>query len=44
MMFGNSHCDSPGILADSLLDAVNEFGENASFAILTGDVVEGESL
>ncbi|KAJ3783471.1 sphingomyelin phosphodiesterase [Lentinula aff. detonsa] len=37
--FGNSKCDSPPSLADSMLDAVNSF--NAQFVIFTGDVVEG---
>ncbi|KIK68505.1 hypothetical protein GYMLUDRAFT_35936 [Collybiopsis luxurians FD-317 M1] len=37
--FGNSKCDSPPDLADSMLEAVNSF--NAKFVIFTGDVVEG---
>ncbi|KAJ4490159.1 sphingomyelin phosphodiesterase [Lentinula aciculospora] len=37
--FGNSKCDSPVSLADSMLDAVNSF--DAEFVIFTGDVVEG---
>ncbi|KAF5389664.1 hypothetical protein D9757_004095 [Collybiopsis confluens] len=37
--FGNSKCDSPPSLADSMLEAVNSF--NAKFIIFTGDVVEG---
>ncbi|KAI0342172.1 sphingomyelin phosphodiesterase [Trametopsis cervina] len=40
--FGNSHCDSPPDLAQSLLGAVQEFGHDAAFAIFTGDVVEGD--
>ncbi|KAJ3759690.1 sphingomyelin phosphodiesterase [Lentinula raphanica] len=36
--FGNSKCDSPISLADSMLEAVNSF--NAQFVIFTGDVVE----
>ncbi|KAF8591354.1 sphingomyelin phosphodiesterase [Ramaria rubella] len=39
--FGNSHCDSPGDLAGSLLDAMNEIGSQARFSIFTGDVIEG---
>ncbi|EIM91606.1 sphingomyelin phosphodiesterase [Stereum hirsutum FP-91666 SS1] len=39
--FGNSHCDSPGILAQSLIEAMNEIGNDALFSIFTGDVVEG---
>ncbi|KAF5392860.1 hypothetical protein D9757_000989 [Collybiopsis confluens] len=35
--FGNSKCDSPTSLADSMLDAVNAI--NAKFVIFTGDVV-----
>lgn len=42
--FGNSHCDSPGILAQSLIEAMNEIGKDALFSIFTGDVVEGEYL
>ncbi|KAJ3772053.1 sphingomyelin phosphodiesterase [Lentinula raphanica] len=34
--FGNSKCDSPVSLADSMLEAVNSF--NAPFVIFTGDV------
>ncbi|KAF9469608.1 sphingomyelin phosphodiesterase [Collybia nuda] len=36
---GNSKCDSPVSLADSMLDMVNEI--NPKFVIFTGDVVEG---
>ncbi|KAF5338260.1 hypothetical protein D9758_012855 [Tetrapyrgos nigripes] len=36
---GNSKCDSPTSLADSLLEAVNDM--NPKFVIFTGDVVEG---
>ncbi|KAF8591358.1 sphingomyelin phosphodiesterase [Ramaria rubella] len=38
--FGNLHCDSPPDLADSMLDAINQFGSHAKFSIFTGDVVE----
>ncbi|KAF8195288.1 sphingomyelin phosphodiesterase [Mycena galopus ATCC 62051] len=36
---GNSHCDSPVSLADSLLEEVERL--NPVFSIFTGDVVEG---
>ncbi|KAF7357082.1 Saposin B-type domain-containing protein [Mycena sanguinolenta] len=36
---GNSHCDSPVSLADSLLEEVERL--NPRFSIFTGDVVEG---
>ncbi|KAJ6450148.1 sphingomyelin phosphodiesterase [Mycena sanguinolenta] len=36
---GNSHCDSPVSLADSLLEEVERL--NPQFSIFTGDVVEG---
>ncbi|KAF7374111.1 Saposin B-type domain-containing protein [Mycena sanguinolenta] len=36
---GNSHCDSPISLADSLLEEVERL--NPQFSIFTGDVVEG---
>ncbi|KAF5392862.1 hypothetical protein D9757_000982 [Collybiopsis confluens] len=36
--FGNSKCDSPPSLADSLLEAVNSY--NAKFVISTGDIVD----
>ncbi|KAF8195282.1 sphingomyelin phosphodiesterase [Mycena galopus ATCC 62051] len=36
---GNSHCDSPVTLADSLLEEVERL--NPVFSIFTGDVVEG---
>ena len=39
---GNSRCDSPITLADSLIDAVRSIG--AEFVIFTGDVVEGWSF
>ncbi|KIJ35641.1 hypothetical protein M422DRAFT_262040 [Sphaerobolus stellatus SS14] len=39
--FGNSHCDSPPDLADSMLDATLEFAPEAKFSIFTGDVIEG---
>ncbi|KIJ35628.1 hypothetical protein M422DRAFT_262014 [Sphaerobolus stellatus SS14] len=39
--FGNSHCDSPSDLADSMLDATREFAPEAKFSIFTGDVIEG---
>jgi sphingomyelin phosphodiesterase len=42
--FGDSNCDSPSDLAQSLLGAVQEFGGDAKFAIFTGDVVEGISF
>ena len=35
---GNSQCDSPISLADSLIDAVGSIG--AKFVIFTGDVAE----
>ncbi|KAF8591353.1 sphingomyelin phosphodiesterase [Ramaria rubella] len=38
--FGNLHCDTPPDLGDSMLDAINQFGSQAKFSILTGDVVE----
>ncbi|KIJ39838.1 hypothetical protein M422DRAFT_128512, partial [Sphaerobolus stellatus SS14] len=38
--FGNSHCDSPPDLADSMLDATLEFAPEAKFSIFTGDVIE----
>ncbi|EIN09661.1 sphingomyelin phosphodiesterase [Punctularia strigosozonata HHB-11173 SS5] len=39
---GNSRCDSPVSLADSMLEAAQHFGGSARFSIFTGDVVEGE--
>lgn len=39
---GNSKCDSPVTLADSMLEAAQHFGAHAKFSIFTGDVVEGE--
>ncbi|KAJ7767281.1 sphingomyelin phosphodiesterase [Mycena metata] len=36
---GNSHCDSPVTLADSLLEEIQRL--NPVFSIFTGDVVEG---
>jgi sphingomyelin phosphodiesterase len=39
---GNSKCDSPGSLADSMLNFVNDI--NPKFVIFTGDVVEGTYL
>ncbi|EKM50588.1 uncharacterized protein PHACADRAFT_263949 [Phanerochaete carnosa HHB-10118-sp] len=38
---GNSHCDSPVTLADSMLEAAQQFGSTANFTLFTGDVVEG---
>ena len=39
---GNSKCDSPVVLADSMLAAAQEFAPEAKFTLFTGDVVEGE--
>jgi len=39
--FGNSHCDSPPVLADSMLSAFTQVAPSAKFHIFTGDVVEG---
>ncbi|KAJ7679352.1 sphingomyelin phosphodiesterase [Mycena polygramma] len=36
---GNSHCDSPVSLADSMLEEIEQL--NPKFSIFTGDVVEG---
>ncbi|KAJ7767552.1 sphingomyelin phosphodiesterase [Mycena olivaceomarginata] len=36
---GNSHCDSPVSLADSMLEEIERL--NPAFSIFTGDVVEG---
>ncbi|KAI0311070.1 sphingomyelin phosphodiesterase [Amylostereum chailletii] len=41
--FGNSQCDSPIDLAQSMLGAVGSLGKGAKFAIFTGDVVEGDT-
>src|ERR1700761_1561886 len=44
--FGNSKCDSPPSLAQTLLDAMTDkklIGD-VDFAIFTGDVVEGDSM
>ncbi|KIP02824.1 hypothetical protein PHLGIDRAFT_277143 [Phlebiopsis gigantea 11061_1 CR5-6] len=38
---GNSKCDSPIVLADSMLAAVRQFAPEAKFTLFTGDVVEG---
>ncbi|GJF00288.1 sphingomyelin phosphodiesterase [Phanerochaete sordida] len=38
---GNAHCDSPVVLADSLLEATEQFAPDAAFTLFTGDVVEG---
>jgi sphingomyelin phosphodiesterase len=38
--FGNSNCDSPSDLAQSLLGAINDIAHDAAFVIFTGDVVE----
>ncbi|TDL22142.1 sphingomyelin phosphodiesterase [Rickenella mellea] len=38
---GNGKCDSPVTLADSMLEAAQQFGSSAHFSIFTGDVVEG---
>ncbi|KAL4255855.1 Sphingomyelin phosphodiesterase [Pleurotus pulmonarius] len=38
---GNSKCDSPVGLADSMLEAINDLKDDVKFAIFTGDVVEG---
>ncbi|KAJ8462862.1 hypothetical protein ONZ45_g17785 [Pleurotus djamor] len=38
---GNSHCDSPVSLANSMLHAINTLDEDIRFVIFTGDVVEG---
>lgn len=40
---GNSKCDSPVSLADSMLEFAQKAGSSAKFSIFTGDVVEGES-
>src|ERR1700761_200882 len=44
--FGNSKCDSPPSLAQTLLDAMTnkKFIGDVEFAIFTGDVVEGDSI
>lgn len=39
---GNSNCDSPVTLADSMLEAAQQFANDAAFTIFTGDVVEGK--
>src|ERR1700761_3324559 len=43
--FGNSHCDSPPSLAQTLLNAMTDKSliGDVEFAIFTGDVVEGKS-
>jgi sphingomyelin phosphodiesterase len=38
---GNSACDSPVSLADSMLSAAQQFGSSSRFSVFTGDVVEG---
>ncbi|THH05886.1 hypothetical protein EW145_g4471 [Phellinidium pouzarii] len=38
--FGNMRCDSPIVLANSMLQAVTEFVPDARFTISTGDVVD----
>jgi len=38
---GNHQCDSPKTLEDSLYAAVKQYAPNATFALFTGDVVEG---
>ncbi|EKM49763.1 uncharacterized protein PHACADRAFT_106798 [Phanerochaete carnosa HHB-10118-sp] len=40
---GNSHCDSPVTLADSMLEAAQRIGSTAKFTLFTGDVVEHTS-
>lgn len=39
---GNSKCDTPVDLADSMLEAINELKDEVRFTIFTGDVVEGK--
>lgn len=38
--YGNRYCDSPIILANSMLRAINELVPDAKFAISSGDVVD----
>lgn len=38
---GNHQCDSPKTLENSLYTAIQQFAPKASFAMFTGDVVEG---
>ncbi|THH12668.1 hypothetical protein EW146_g7480 [Bondarzewia mesenterica] len=38
--FGNSKCDSPGILGQSLLHATKQLAEQSKFSIFTGDVID----
>lgn len=38
---GNPQCDSPVVLADSMLEATEQFAPNSKFTLFTGDVVEG---
>lgn len=39
--FGNSRCDSPPNLAQSMLDSLKANIPHSEFAVFTGDVVEG---
>lgn len=39
--YGNSKCDSPRVLEQSMYSAIKQYASDASFAIFTGDVVEG---
>ncbi|KZT08514.1 sphingomyelin phosphodiesterase [Laetiporus sulphureus 93-53] len=38
--FGMRTCDAPGVLADTMLDAAENFGAGAKFSIFTGDVID----
>lgn len=37
---GNSHCDSPLTLTNSMFEAMRQFGSSAKFTLFTGDVIE----
>ncbi|GAM83788.1 hypothetical protein ANO11243_017780 [Dothideomycetidae sp. 11243] len=38
--YGNTKCDAPVSLEESMYDAINQFAPDAAFTIFTGDVVE----